>query len=188
MVLFRPLAYAILHDARGAFHQEVLASLIYEFAVDSAVMPSNFSPQSAVHRIDESWAAFRMFAARMLASDPTAPPNLALVDALTARPTSSDDQEIADTSLRRLALEAVVRQSIIPRRRLASKLNIGPHPHPAPRLTLEPCCAEDGTHAITATMTGELPSGERVTTAASASRQRRKETRHAPPRTRLPMP
>ena len=29
---------------------------------------------------------------------------------------------------------------------------------------LEPCCAEDDTHAATATRTGELPSGERVTT------------------------
>ena len=84
---------------------EILMSLIYEFAVDSAVMPSNFSPQSAVHRIDASWAAFRMFAARMLASDPTAPPNLALVDALAARLTASDDQTIADASLKRLALE-----------------------------------------------------------------------------------
>ena len=52
----------------------------------------------------------------------------------------------------------------MPRRRLNDKLQVGPRPHPAPRLTLEPCYAEDGTHAAMATMTGELPSGERVTT------------------------
>ena len=105
-----------------------------------------------------------MFAARMLASNPTAPPNLALVDALAARLTSSDNQEIAGASLKQLALEAVVRPGAVPRCRLNDKLRAGPHPHPAPRLTLEPCCAEDGTHAVTATMTGELPNGDRVTT------------------------
>ena len=83
---------------------ETLMSLIYKFAVDSAVMPSNLSPQSAVHRTGASWAAFRMSAARMLASDPVAPPNLALMDALAARLTSSGDQTIADASLKRLAL------------------------------------------------------------------------------------
>ena len=105
-----------------------------------------------------------MFAARMLASDPTAPPNLALVDALAARLTSSDSHEIADASLKRLALEAAVSPSAVPRRRLNNKRHAGPHPHPAPRLTLEPCRAGDGTHAVTATMTGELPNGDRVTT------------------------
>ena len=105
-----------------------------------------------------------MFVARILASDPTAPPNLDLVDALAARLASSDNHETAGTSLKRLALEAVVRPSTVPRRRLNNKLNVGSHPHPAPRLTLEPCCAEDGTHAVTATMAGELLYGDRVTT------------------------
>ena len=49
-----------------------------------------------------------MFAARMLASDLVAPPNPALVDALAARLTSSDDQQIAGASLKQLALVAVV--------------------------------------------------------------------------------
>ena len=93
-----PLTVAVPDEADD---HEILMSLVYEFAVDSAVMPSNFSPQSAVHRIDASWEAFRMFAARMLASDPTAPPNLALVDALAARLTSSDNQEIAGAHWRR---------------------------------------------------------------------------------------
>ena len=109
----------------GADDHETLMSLIYEFAVDSAVMPSNFSPQSAVHRIDASWAAFRMFAARMLATDPTAPPNLALVDALSARLTLNDDQEIADASLKRLALQAAVQPGISPRMRLNNRLQPG---------------------------------------------------------------
>ena len=156
-----PLAVTVPEEADD---HETLMSLIYEFAVDSAVMPSNFSPQSAVHRIDASWAAFRMFAARMLATDPTAPPNLALVDALSARLTLNDDQATADASLKRLALQAAVRPGISPRVRLNNRLNAGPHPHPAPRLTLEPCRAEDGTHAVTATMTGELPNGDRITT------------------------
>ena len=156
-----PLAVTVPDEADD---HETLMSLIYEFAVDSAVMPSNFSPQSAVHRIDASWAAFRMFAARMLATDPTAPPNLALVDALSARLTLSDDQAIADASLKRLALQAAVQPGISPRMRLNNRLTAGPRPHPAPRLTLEPCRAQDGTHAVTATMTGELPNGERITT------------------------
>ena len=156
-----PLAVTVPDEADD---HETLMSLIYEFAVDSAVMPSNFSPQSAVHRIDASWAAFRMFAARMLASGPVVPPNLALVDALAARLTSSDEQTIAEASLKRLALQAVVQPGISPRMRLNNILHVGPHPNPAPRLTLEPCCAEDGTHAVTATMTGELPNGDRVTT------------------------
>ena len=139
-------------------------SPIYEFAVDSAVMPSNFSPQSAVHRIGASWEAFRMFTARMPASEPTAPPNLALVDTLAARLTSSDNQEIADASLKRLALKVVVRPGAVPRSRLNGRLMAGPPPYPASRLTLEPCCADDGTHAVTATMTGELPNGDLVTT------------------------
>ena len=116
-----------------------------------------------MHRIDASWAAFRMFAARMLASDLVAPPNPALVDALAARLTSSDDQQIAGASLKRLALAAVVQPGTSPRERLNNKLNAGPRPHPAPRLTLEPCRAEDGTRTATATMTGELPNGDRVT-------------------------
>ena len=100
-----PLAVTVPDEAddHGA-----LVSLVYEFAVDSTVMPRNFSPQSAVYRIGASWAAFRMFAARMLANDPVAPPNSAFVDALAARLTSSDDQQIADASLKRLALVAVV--------------------------------------------------------------------------------
>ena len=106
--------------ADAADDHETLMSLVYEFAVDSAVMPSNFSPQSAVHRIDASWAAFRMFAARMLASDPTAPPNLALVDALAARLTTSDDQTIADASLKQLALQMVVQPGTSPRTRLTT--------------------------------------------------------------------
>lgn len=180
-----PLAVTV---ADAADDHETLMSLIYEFAVDSAVMPSNFSPQSAAHRIDASWAAFRMFAARMLASDPTAPPNLAPVDAFAARLTASDDQTIADTSLKRLALQAVVQPGISPRMRLNNSMMAGPPPYPAPRFTLEPCCAEDGTYAVTATMTGELPNGSRVTTAASASRRRGNEMHRALLGTRRPTP
>ena len=160
--------------------QEVLVSLVYESAVDLTVMLSNFSPQSAVHRIEAPWAAFCMFAARMLASDPTAPPKLAFVDALAAHLSSSDDQEAADTSLRRLALEAVMQPGTVPRRRLNDKLQVGPRPHPAPRLTLEPFCAEDGTRAVTATMDGELSSGERVTTVGFGfSTEAQRNTSHA---------
>ena len=153
-----PLAVTVPDQADD---HETLMTFIYEFAVDSAVMPSNFSPQSAVHRIDASWAAFRMFAARMLASDPVAPPNLALVHALATRLTSSDDQTIADASLKRLALQAV---GHIATHATHNILMAGPPPHPASRLTLEPCHADNGTHAATATMTGELPNGDRVTT------------------------